>query len=211
MHPHEQTALQDHAQDSHDETLHRLTRRLLTAIAGENPTLQQCLSDWPTEGPSRQPPPASLPVLRHLGTCVLDAPPFSRDLVVLLERQAPTLAWHQTYSASELDAHFRANYGWTEIIGPRGPIDSACIACGFLLLGPGTLYPHHRHEAEELYVPLVGTTAWQQGDRIWRHHPPGTLIHHPSEEPHAMRTDDAPLLALYLWRSTQLLQSITDG
>ena len=74
------------------------------------------------------------------------------------------------------------------------------------MLGPATLYPHHRHEAEEIYVPLSGTAAWQRGDAIWREHPPGTLIHHLSEEPHAMRTGEEPLLALYLWRSSDLAQ-----
>ncbi len=83
---------------------------------------------------------------------------------------------------------------------------SKTLACGFLLLGPRTFYPRHRHEAEEIYLPLSGTAEWQQGDAIWREHPPGTIIHHSSEEPHAMRTHAQPLLALYLWRSANLKQ-----
>ncbi len=47
----------------------------------------------------------------------------------------------------------------------------------------------------------VGAAHWRQGDAVWRERPPGTLIHHCSEEIHAMRTGDQPLLALYLWRS----------
>jgi hypothetical protein len=34
---------------------------------------------------------------------------------------------------------------------------------------------------------------------VWRRRPPGELIHHASAEPHAMRTGDDPLLALYFW------------
>ena len=86
------------------------------------------------------------------------------------------------------------------------PIACDGIACGFLILGPATHYPRHRHEAEEIYLPLSGTAAWQQGDAIWREQPPGTLIHHVSNEPHAMRTGAGPLLALYLWRSANLTQ-----
>ena len=74
------------------------------------------------------------------------------------------------------------------------------------MLGPATHYPRHRHEAEEIYLPLSGTAAWQQGDARWRDRPPGTLIHHAGNEPHAMRTGAGPLLALYLWRSANLAQ-----
>ena len=72
--------------------------------------------------------------------------------------------------------------------------------------GPPTLLSSHRHEAEEIYVPLSGTADWQQGDAVWREYAPGTLVHHLSEEPHAMRTGKEPLLALYLWRSANLSQ-----
>jgi hypothetical protein len=82
----------------------------------------------------------------------------------------------------------------------NGPRYSDRLASGFLLLGPDTLYPRHRHAAEEIYLPLVGAAEWQQGDTVWRRHPAGTVIHHRSEEPHAMRTGAEPLLALYLWR-----------
>ena len=81
------------------------------------------------------------------------------------------------------------------------------LVCGFLLLGPQTLYPRHRHEAEEIYVPLSGTAAWQQGDGAWREKLPGAAIHHTSLEPHAMRTAQQPLLALYLWRGGGLTRS----
>jgi hypothetical protein len=116
------------------------------------------------------------------------------------------LQWRQTYSAHEADGAFLDNYGWTEIIGTCGPLASERMACGFLVLGPCTLYPRHRHPAEELYLPLSGTAAWQQGDGVWREHRPGTLVHHAADEPHSMRTGETPLLALYLWRGAGLTQ-----
>jgi Dimethlysulfonioproprionate lyase len=48
--------------------------------------------------------------------------------------------------------------------------------------------------------------SWQQGEGVWRKRRPGTVIHHASDEPHAMRTGAQPLLALYLWRSANLDQ-----
>jgi hypothetical protein len=74
-------------------------------------------------------------------------------------------------------------------------------------LGPRTHYPRHHHEAYELYLPLAGVSSWQSGDRTWQTRTPGAVLIHSSNEPHAMQTADSPLLALYFWRSDDLLQS----
>jgi len=150
--------------------------------------------------------PCTLPVLRWLPGPAGDPGAFGADLVAAVCHAAPSLAWRQTYTANDLDAAFLDNYGWSEILGGAGPLASKQIACGFLLLGPSTHYPRHRHEAEEIYLPLRGTAAWQQGDAVWRERAPGTVIHHAGDEPHAMRTGADPLLALYLWRSKDLTQ-----
>jgi hypothetical protein len=150
--------------------------------------------------------PSSVPVLRWLPQITAEAPAFSKELVAELSRVAPSMAWRQTYKVADVGTRFLESYGWSEIVGLSGELASQRSACGFLLLGPATHYPRHRHEAEEIYVPLVGTASWQQGDGVWRERLPGTVIHHTSDEPHAMRTDARPLLALYLWRSANLDQ-----
>jgi quercetin dioxygenase-like cupin family protein len=116
------------------------------------------------------------------------------------------LNWHQTYQQPIVGATFLDNYGYTELAGLTGPVPSQRLAVGFLLLGPSTTYPRHDHEAEEIYVPLSGTAAWRHGNLGWREESPGTVIHHASNEPHAMRTGIQPLRALYLWRSDDLNQ-----
>jgi Dimethlysulfonioproprionate lyase len=172
----------------------------------EYPALAPFLAEWPRSAGRRAVAATTLPVLRWLADIAGDAAAFGSDLVAAVCREASTLAWRQTYGANELDRAFLDNYGWSEILGNSGPWASGRIACGFLILGPSTLYPRHRHEAEEVYLPLSGTAAWQQGDGGWREWPPGTLIHHAREESHAMRTGVSPLLALYLWRSANLAQ-----
>ena len=137
---------------------------------------------------------------------IADGAAFGIDLVAAVCQAARSLSWRQTYAAKDIDRVFLDNYAWSEILGANGPLASERLACGFLLLGPSTLYPRHRHEAEEIYLPLSGTASWQQGDAPWRERSPGTPIHHASNEPHAMRTDARPLLALYLWRSANLAQ-----
>jgi quercetin dioxygenase-like cupin family protein len=209
-----------------DDCLTALARGALERLSA--PVLARFLADWPSASqlPGRRPPdrlpkpfapaasaaPPALPVLRWLPRIAADGASFGGAFVSALCRAAPSLTWRQSYTPDEVDAAFLQNYGWTELLRaaamlrPAAKRTSAQISCGVVVLGPGTLYPPHRHEAEEIYVPLSGTAAWQQGDAIWREHPPGTLIHHSSEEPHAMRTGEEPLLALYLWRSSDLAQ-----
>jgi hypothetical protein len=194
-------------------------RRLLGALAaGEiNTVIARFVDDWPTRLPPRTGTTATLPVLRWLPSLAAasnggaaaagSAAANCADVAEKLIRTASDLTWQQTYTRRDLDEAFLDNYGWTELFGLRGPLVSERLSGGFLLLGPHTLYPRHRHEAEEFYVPLSGTAAWQQGDGIWREKIVGSPIHHASFEPHAMHTADQPLLALYLWRGAQLTGS----
>lgn len=165
------------------------------------------LREWPPVTPPRSVAPAAVPVLRWLAPARQSAPAFAARLVETLFELAPTLGWHRSYSASMVGANFYQNYGWTEFAGLLGPIPSGRLACGVLLLGPHVTYPPHRHEADEIYVPLSGSAQWRHGRSPWRVRAPGTVIHHSRHESHAMRTDSEPLLALYLWRSRNLAQS----
>jgi hypothetical protein len=170
------------------------------------PDLTRFLEAWPRTRERRANAPASLSVVNWLPQAKANAPQSCAPLIGELLRLAPVLTWHQTYQQPVVGAAFLQNYGYTELTGLTGPVPSQRLACGFLLLGPSTTYPRHRHEAEEIYVPLSGTAAWQRASRGWRDESPGTVIHHASNEPHAMRTGIQPLLALYLWRSDNLDQ-----
>ena len=78
------------------------------------------------------------------------------------------------------------------------------IAAGFLILGPGIVYPDHHHVAEEIYIPLTGGTDGAWATAAFRRREAGEIIHHRSNVSHAMRTGEEPLLALYLWRGGPL-------
>jgi hypothetical protein len=170
------------------------------------PDLTPFLSEWPAVPERRRIVPSSVPALRWLSQLRRAAPKFSAALVDVLVAAAQSLAWQRTYTAAEAGAAFLENYGWTELVGLAGPAASARLASGLLLLGPDVTYPLHRHEAEEIYVPLVGTAAWKCGTGRWRKRPPGSVIHHARNAPHAMRTGATALLAVYLWRSENLAQ-----
>jgi hypothetical protein len=167
----------------------------------------QFLRLWPTRPWRwRQASPQRLPVLQWLDAAVTNSAPEFCAIAKDLSSWAQSLAWAQTYSSAEVGELFLDRYGWTELIGLRGPVQSETLAVGFLLLGPETEYPAHRHVAQELYVPISGKAQWRRGDAVWRERPPGALIYHASNESHAMRTMEEPLLALYLWRCGDLAQ-----
>jgi hypothetical protein len=181
-------------------------RQWLVTAALSASSLDPFLAEWPAAAALRHPAPATLPVLRELPALRALARPEMRSITDRLVDLAPRLHWRQTYGAAEVPAGFLDRYGYTELVGLSGPEPSTRLACGVLVLGPETFYPRHHHEAEEIWVPLVGTAAWQRGDRTWTEQPPGTVIHHASDEGHAVRTGREPLLGLYLWRSANLAQ-----
>lgn len=161
---------------------------------------------WAQRTQHRSVAPEVLPVLRFLADCVSAAPARMRPLAEALASAAPGLAWRRSYSVQELGEHFYENYGWSELAGLTGPVPSTELACGFLVLGPRIEYPPHCHEARELYLPLAGRASWWTPGSGWHAVEPGTGIRHARWEPHAMRTAEEPLLALYVWRSDNLGQ-----
>jgi hypothetical protein len=178
------------------------TRRFLSSHGADE--LAEWLALWPTAPTPRPVTPATLPVLRWLPAAVRSAPAPCDSLAAALAHASADLVWRQTYAASEVGQDFLASYGWAEVIGNRGALGSDRLAVGFLLLGPRTLYPSHSHSAEEIYVPLSGDALWQRGEEPWLARGPGLTVHHESNQAHAIRTVDAPLLALYLWRGAGL-------
>lgn len=149
---------------------------------------------------------AGLPCLRHLHRAAEIAPDWAAPLARFLVDKGESLHWARTYTATDFGRHFVDNYGWLELFGTRGHFINEEVAAGFLVLGPKLIYPDHHHVAEEIYLPLTGGTEWRKGDGDFCIRSAGEIIHHPSNVNHAMRTDEEPLLALYLWRGGPLAQ-----
>jgi hypothetical protein len=163
--------------------------------------------DW--DMPSRPHDPHPLSCLRHLDRIAELAPVVVKPLVRLLADQRDEFHWGQTYGEADFGKHFIENYGWLELFGTRGHFVNNTVAGGFLILGPGVVYPDHHHVAEEIYVPLTGGTEWRMGEGGFCPRAAGEVIHHASDVNHAMRTATEPLLALYIWRGGPLAQKST--
>lgn len=183
-------------------------RNYLSRAAGTAP-LGEFLAGFDWAMRPRQLEPNALPCVAYLDRLALIAGPAEQGLVAELAATAPLLRWGQTYTAADFGQHFLDNYGWVELFGTRGHYENDSIAGGFLVLGPGIVYPDHHHIAEEIYIPLASTAAWRMGKAPFQPRASGEVIHHASNVSHAMRTASDPLLAFYLWRGGPLAQRST--
>lgn len=173
----------------------------------DNVPLSRFLAYWPSQPyETRELAPRSLPVVASLSMLAGTADKKTAVIIRTLAAAAKHLFWGQTYTQADFGRDFLQRYGWTELIGLRGPIASSTLACGFLLLGPDTLYPRHSHTAEEIYVPLSEPTYWLQTEDDWMVRPCAEPIYHRSGLAHGMRTESTPLLAVYLWYGGDLVQ-----
>lgn len=108
------------------------------------------------------------------------------------------LPWRYHYPARADVPDLAERIGFAELIGPAGPLIAESTRIGLTLMAPETFYPWHAHPAVELYVVISGTARWMTATSD-RELLPGACVRHLSNEPHAMRTQREPLLALYAW------------
>jgi hypothetical protein len=182
------------------ESLARAVQRQWSTL----PAAARFITDWPRLAVAHATRPRRLPVCRWLDSLEPLAAPETRALVREFVETAETLEWRQTYSATDFGPEFLERYGWTELIGLRGPIASETVACGFLMLGPEIEYPAHAHEAEEIYLLLAGEALWMRSEQGFIKRTPGAIIEHSAWTPHATKTLGGPLLAIYVWRGGNL-------
>ena len=122
---------------------------------------------------------------------------LDRDpLAEALERLSPFLAWQTRGAFTDSDSTNRA---YVEFLGPEGMLKSDEIRLGVYWHDRHTFYPRHRHEAIELYHIVSGTAYWQHISEEWVPRPPDSFVIHQSNEDHATKTGDQPLLALWSW------------
>lgn len=133
------------------------------------------------------------------------------EIGAVLTELATALRWTQTaaYVAAPPDEVFLARYAHAAVLGSAAaspllvdPTHTAAV--GVLLLGPGNHYPHHRHPADEIYIPVTDA-MWSSGlDEPYRPLEPGHPKHHRPGQAHAIRSGERPLLTIYLWTGDTL-------
>jgi Dimethlysulfonioproprionate lyase len=177
-----------------------------------DPTLKRFVEGFDWNMAERPLVAHDLPVVGYLTSLEISGDTAEDRLLSNLASAADVLHWAQTYSMADFGEDFLQRYGWVELFGTRGHFESDAMAGGFLLLGPDIHYPDHHHTAEEIYIPLTDGSLWSKDEQPFMPRWAGEIIHHPSNIRHAMRTEDTPLAALYLWRGGPLAQkSIISG
>jgi quercetin dioxygenase-like cupin family protein len=113
---------------------------------------------------------------------------------------APGLCWKARPGAEAHGEAFLHGHANATITGPDEGLEvRPDVRIGVSLMAPRTRYPDHHHSPEEVYIVLSGGEWWQAGG-AWHTPGIGGLVHNPPDILHAMRSGDAPLLALwFLW------------
>lgn len=121
-----------------------------------------------------------------------------RDAIIAA---GPVAAWRETYKGSGIGQDFMDRFGCYCIIGDRGAFASASYHAFIVHLPPRLHYPWHHHPAEEIYLVLAGEARFFRKGTAAEVLRAGGTSQHASNQPHAMETDEHPVLALALWRN----------
>lgn len=144
--------------------------------------------------------PDDLPVLDHL-PAALDtaADPLGSVAAVAgpLRALVGGLDWAPRAGAATVGEVFLHGHANAQIIGPAGQEQRRDVTVGLSLMAPGVRYPDHCHPPEEVYLVLSPGEWWQAGG-AWYAPGIGGIVHNPPGIMHAMRSGEAPLLAIWL-------------
>ena len=148
--------------------------------------------------------PQKQPVQKLVNKISVPKFPKTSHILECIIRANYELKWNTTYSENEVGSDFINRYGWFDLIGPNGPflINSTRIMIGYW--GENLDYQMHWHEAEEAYIPLAGSALfWSEhnGKKIAN---VGDIVIHKSNEKHWTKMTNGFLLALSIWKGTDL-------
>ncbi len=160
--------------------------------------------DWKLNERNLLPKPVH--ATRHLPDVAAHAGRTEARLVRTFIEYGDKLHWLQSYGAADFGQYFVDNYAHVELIGTKGHFANTEIAAGLVLYGPGIEYPNHWHVAEEIYIPLTGDGYWSSDHSDYAKRKAGEFVFHDSNMPHAIKTNDTPMLALWVWRGGDLAQ-----
>ena len=134
-----------------------------------------------------------------------------RELMSLYVKERASRHWEQSYTAADgaVSADMLAGYGYTEIVGKRGPFLSERIRAGVGIYAAGVDYPAHRHRAEEIYVVLAGSGTLRLGGNPPERHTAGAVVHVTSQLVHRITMDAEPLVVLCFWQGGDLREKST--
>ena len=150
-------------------------------------------------GPESGQLPARLPACASFDRAVENGRAGPADIAALtgaFSAIEPRITWRNRAGASPEFAHGQAN---AMLVGPGGIEPRTDVWIGASLLSPHITYPDHHHPPEEIYI-VLSPGEWRQEQNAWHEPGIGGLVYNQPDIMHAMRSHDAPLLAIWcLW------------
>ena len=128
------------------------------------------------------------------------ATPFQEALDAL-KAVADRAYWRLTYEGTDIGQDFLDRFGCFCVVGRNAPFTSKTMHGFLVFMPPGLWYPWHQHPAEELYFVLAGTGTFHRAGHAPKVLAPGDAMFHQKNQPHALETKGAPILAYVLWRA----------
>lgn len=139
-----------------------------------------------------------LPACTHLDDAIESARDHGgpvADVAHVVAAIAPHLAWERRRAAEVQTAEFARGHANAVLLRFEHP--ERDVVLGISLMSPHVRYPDHHHPPEEVYI-VLSPGEWRQHQEAWHEPGPGNVVHNPPGIVHAMRSGDAPLLALWL-------------
>ena len=155
---------------------------------------------WPEDAQFIEPETDTVAATQQLADYSGTGSNLTDPVLKAFQNIAPVASWRQSYSEAEMGPDFMQRYGFIEVVGPGGAFQTHSMQAYLGYWGPDLLYDWHHHTAEELYLVVAGQGFFQAdglADQILR---PGEIRIHKSNQDHAMRTADEPVIIYALWR-----------
>jgi len=135
----------------------------------------------------------------HLSQALDAAPRTHEHLGAVLDALStllPRATWTNRQAKPGQDDSFVQRHRHALITGPGGLFDCPTLTLGLALMAPDTCYPYHHHPPAEFYL-VLSQGEWYREDVGWWSPGAGGVVFNPPSCIHAMRSTDAPLLALW--------------
>lgn len=114
---------------------------------------------------------------------------------------APVAKWRETYKDTDIGDDFMSRFGCFCLIGEGGAFRSDYMMAWVVYMPPHLHYPWHHHPAEEIYRIIGGEARFFREGQETEWLRAGDCCEHASNQPHAMETEDSPVMAYVAWRN----------
>lgn len=156
-------------------------------------------AEWSLNKPPATPralPTVLAPYLAQAFDAAPKAPDHLSGVLEALSALAPHIPWTNRQAQAGQDDQFVERHRHGMVTGPEGLFECPGMTLGLALMAPETRYPFHQHPPAEFYL-VLSPGDWYREDVGWWTPGAGAIVVNPPSCTHAMRSSQAPLLALW--------------